>query len=419
MSPGRRADRGEHIDLPLGARHRFADIDRADHVVSKARSRLVGRIFQFLAQESLDLVRFAVDVGLRRRGLDGIGDHPAHVGKRGLPVAERHDFGRSDIGAAADIILADGGNEVAAAAARAIFQPAIDERLREIFEVEAPGVFDGIDALFPRPDHRERQRERLVRLDVGVSRTERHSGSDRRAFAEQLPCEQMRARRIGDALLRPILFAQLGQHDAALGRHRGIGDPRFAHHARQQFHAFVERRRCHAGQVELIDGLRRRRLRIRIAAEGDTETLPDALRLTIGNMQRAPECQMFEQMGKAAFAVRFEHRPDIHPHPDRHLSRRHAVVANGVAQAIGQHPEAPALIARNIAAFIEPVACLPRERRCGRRCRRHLRTGHRRHDQRQRAGADRKQEKRERSTRSRRGRDGHCGYLSLSNLAGH
>mgnify|MGYP003344409461 CR=1 FL=1 len=35
------------------------------------------------------------------------------------------------------------------------------------------------------------------------------------AFAEQLPGEQMRARRVGDTLLRPVLFAQFGQQGLA------------------------------------------------------------------------------------------------------------------------------------------------------------------------------------------------------------
>src|SRR3546814_3356081 len=63
-------------------------------------------------------------------------------------------------------------------------------------------------------------------------------------------------------------------------------------------------------QVELIDGLGRRRLRIRIAAERHPEALPDPLRLAIGNMFGAAKGQMFEQMGKAALRLGFEHRTD-------------------------------------------------------------------------------------------------------------
>src|SRR3546814_19660187 len=76
----------------------------------------------------------------------------------------------------------------------------------------------------------------------------------------------------------------------------------------------------HARQVELIDGLGRRRLRIRIAAERHPEALPDPLRLAIGNMFGAAKGQMFEQMGKAALRLGFEHRTEIHA--DRSEERR-------------------------------------------------------------------------------------------------
>src|SRR3546814_9734763 len=49
---------------------------------------------------------------------------------------------------------------------------------------------------------------------------------------------------------------------------------------------------------------------IGIATECNAEPLPDALRFAVGNMLRPAKGQMFEQMGKAALRVGFEHRAD-------------------------------------------------------------------------------------------------------------
>src|SRR3546814_10919818 len=91
----------------------------------------------------------------------------------------------------------------------------------------------------------------------------------------------------------------------------------------------------------LIDGLGRCRLRVRIAAESHAETLPDALRLAIRNMFGTEKGQVLEQVGEAALLFGFEHRADVHPHPDRHLPRRHAIVAHRIAQPIRQFAELP------------------------------------------------------------------------------
>src|SRR3546814_6806874 len=50
---GRRrgADRLEHVDLALRARHRFVDVDRAHQIVGQPRARLVARILQLLLKE--------------------------------------------------------------------------------------------------------------------------------------------------------------------------------------------------------------------------------------------------------------------------------------------------------------------------------------------------------------------------------
>src|SRR3546814_7353817 len=50
---------------------------------------------------------------------------------------------------------------------------------------------------------------------------------------------------------------------------------------------------------------------------------------------------MFEQMGKAALRVGFEHRADVHADADRNLAWGDAIVADGIADAIGQDAELP------------------------------------------------------------------------------
>jgi len=247
------------------------NIDGAYHVVGQSRAGLVAGIFPFLAQKRFDLVRFAVDIGLRRRGADCIGNHAAHIGKRGLPVAQGNDRCHRDVGTAADILLFNRRDQIAAAAARAVFQPPVDQRLRDEFQIEPSRVFDRVDPLFPWAHHGQRQGERLVRFDdlarrrrlrigfaeIGVGGirpigapvavifrdqpgkfrgiriaddnhdctigavpalvkgrdrrctclAQRSGGADGRAVAEQLARKQMRVRLIAYPLLRTVRFA--------------------------------------------------------------------------------------------------------------------------------------------------------------------------------------------------------------------
>ena len=65
---------------------------------------------------------------------------------------------------------------------------------------------------------------------------------------------------------------------------------------------------------------------------------------------------MLDEMGIAALAVALVERARVNPHPQRNLTRRHAIVAHGIAQAIGQFAEGPFLVLRHVAAAIEPWA---------------------------------------------------------------
>src|SRR3546814_14861208 len=52
-----------------------------------------------------------------------------------------------------------------------------------------------------------------------------------------------------------------------------------------------------------------------------TLSLHDALPI-FRNMFGTAKGQVLEQVGEAALLFGFEHRADVHPHPDRHLPRR-------------------------------------------------------------------------------------------------
>ena len=63
---------------------------------------------------------------------------------------------------------------------------------------------------------------------------------------------------------------------------------------------------------------------------------------------------MFEQMRIAALALFLVERSGVDPHADRDLVGRDAIVAHCIAHAVGQFAEGPFLIARDIAALVDP-----------------------------------------------------------------
>ena len=194
--------------------------------------------------------------------------------------------------------------------------------------------------------------ERLHRL--GRRGLQRLELADRRTFGQGLPGKEGLAQLVRIADLRPRLLAAFGQHDRTFGIQR-LGSQRGrGHHARQDLQALVQPRLGRAGQVELIDGLGRCRRRIGVRAEGRAQPLPDTLGLAIGHMLRSPEGQMLDQMGEAALRRLLVQRARIDPHPHRHLPGRHAVAAHREAQAVGQAPELPHLVLRQVRSLVEP-----------------------------------------------------------------
>src|SRR3546814_12065748 len=62
-----------------------------------------------------------------------------------LPVAQGNDRSHRHIGAAADILLFDRRDEIAAPGARRVFEAAVDERLGEIFEIQPTRVGERVE----------------------------------------------------------------------------------------------------------------------------------------------------------------------------------------------------------------------------------------------------------------------------------
>ena len=412
--------------------HGFADVDSVDQIVGQARPGHHAALLHAADEGDLELRQFAVDLFLRRRFGQRIGDHAAHIGQRGLPVfgnGREADEGR--IRAAADVLLFDLRIEVGAACPRPRFQPPVDDRLRDGIDQQAFVIDDGVIHRPPRAHDGIGQRARQVAFDqncglanrrnvhrcigaaadwrdgvtesgclrsfardvpigkillhqtgedcrIGIARDDdggvfrpvpvavkvahrflrRAPQSSFRAdgepFGQALPCEQGPARFLSDPIGRPAAFALLGQNNGHLGGKIGGGKCRFAHHAGQQAEAFIQAGGRRAGQVQLVNRVCRTGFGIGIAAECRAKALPARDRLAILKIFAFTEHQMLDQMGKALLRFLFVQRPCIDADADRHLPRRHAILAHGIAQTIVDLAEIPFRILRNVAAAIEP-----------------------------------------------------------------
>ncbi len=187
-------------------------------------------------------------------------------------------------------------------------------------------------------------------------RVERCDRADRRMVSQGLAGKEMLATGVGNAHLRTVALAPFGQHHRPLGIDRAVDDIGVGHHAGQDLQAFAKARLIGLRQVERIGGAGRRGRGIAVAAKGDAQPLPDALRLAIGHMARPAHRQMFHEMGIALLIGTLHQRSGIDAQADRHLPWRHAVAADGIAQPVGQRAEPPRRVDRHITIFVEPGA---------------------------------------------------------------
>ena len=91
-----------------------------------------------------------------------------------------------------------------------------------------------------------------------------------------------------------------------------------------------------------------------ICAERRAQPLPGADAFAIGHGLGAAEGHMLDEMGIARLVVVLHHRARVHPHADRQAVRRISVLPHRIADAVGQHAEAPGLVDGKIAALEQP-----------------------------------------------------------------
>ena len=63
---------------------------------------------------------------------------------------------------------------------------------------------------------------------------------------------------------------------------------------------------------------------------------------------------MLHEMGIALLVLPLHQRASIYPQANRNLPRRHLIMADGVAQAVGQFAEQPCGVDGHIAILVEP-----------------------------------------------------------------
>ena len=200
---------------------------------------------------------------------------------------------------------------------------------------------------------------------LGRRAGQRRLGPDRHPFRQRLAGEQRLARPLDHPLGRAAALALLGEDDRHFGGEVRLGQHRLAHHARKQLEAFLQRFRRGVGQVELVDRVGRRRLGIGVAAEGRAQPLPGRDRHGRAEILALAEAQVLHQVGEAALVVALVQRSGVDADADRDLARRHAVAAHGVAQAVVHFAEQPFLVARDVAAAIDPRHLVPGLQRFG------------------------------------------------------
>ena len=164
------------------------------------------------------------------------------------------------------------------------------------------------------------------------------------------------------AHLPAVAVAQFRQHHAALARH-GLGiEFKLARCLAHQHQRSAQQRGIVARQVEHIGGLLEIGLGIGIGTEGQPFSLKQAHHFALGDIGRAVERHMFDEMGKAALIVRLVERTggDLHAHGGSALGRR--ILADDIAHAIGQATEPVGGIDGNVAGLEGPDRLFARRR---------------------------------------------------------
>ena len=202
----------------------FANVDRINQGI-----RQIGACLDlgFLHPgDECDIVfgNLALQLFFGRRVGGGIGDHRAHIGQRRLPVlGQRSEADEGRVRAAADVFLLHLRIKVIATAARARFEPPVDQRLRERIHQQAFVIGDRILHRLPLAHHRIGERSRQVGFD--------HHGGFAHRVIRRNACGRGRVAEVGlrrdialDVPVTEIFLDQPGQHvRIGVARHRDHG----------------------------------------------------------------------------------------------------------------------------------------------------------------------------------------------------
>jgi hypothetical protein len=136
------------------------------------------------------------------------------------------------------------------------------------------------------------------------------------------------------------------EHDTALLVDLLIGERRAPRKVGQGGDPPIQQRVAIARNVERVDRLVERGVRVRIGAEAQANRLEVGHQLVRFEVGRAIEVHVLVQMREAALVVGLRRGTDIHGKSQVHPSLRLVVRADEIAQAVGQHAGAHAGIQR-------------------------------------------------------------------------
>ena len=144
----------------------FTDVDGIDDII-----RLLPRGFGLVAlhtngQCGVKFCNLAGNILFRRCYRRGIGNNPANIVERSLPIVAQWNYtDESPVNRAADIVLPDTGLQITAPGSRPRFETAVDELQSQQINQYLLIVDDGILDLLPGSGNGHRNEARQSRFD--------------------------------------------------------------------------------------------------------------------------------------------------------------------------------------------------------------------------------------------------------------
>ena len=163
------------------------------------------------------------------------------------------------------------------------------------------------------------------------------------------------ALRQADRLVRSGPLARLGQHHLALGVERVGRERDVAGDFAQETKAGIHRRGVGLAEIEAIDGFLLPGGCVGVGAEAQAEPLQRLHHLAVGDVGRAAEGHVLDEVREALLVLPLLQRAglDDEPHGDR--AGRQGVLLDRVAQAIGQRAERHLRVGLQVARRLRPL----------------------------------------------------------------